>query len=42
MYSTKPMTTATKVMKDDVPYQVKKNRWQILEDLINKSKLKRN
>jgi len=42
MYSPRPMTAATKVMKDDVPYQIKKNRWQILEDLINKSKLKRN
>jgi tRNA-2-methylthio-N6-dimethylallyladenosine synthase len=42
MYSPRPMTAATKVMKDDVPYQVKKNRWQILEDLINKPKLKKN
>ena len=37
MYSTRPMTAATKVFKDDVPYEVKKQRWQILEDLINKS-----
>jgi tRNA A37 methylthiotransferase MiaB len=24
MYSPRPMTAATKVMKDDVPYQIKK------------------
>jgi len=42
MYSPRPMTAATKVMKDDVPYEVKKKRWQILEDLINKPKLKKN
>jgi len=42
MYSPRPMTAATKVMKDDVPYQVKKNRWQILENLINQPKLKKN
>lgn len=35
MYSPRPMSAATKVMKDDVPYQVKKRRWQILENLIN-------
>ena len=42
MYSPRPMTAATKVMKDDVPYEIKKKRWQILEDLINKPKLKKN
>jgi tRNA-2-methylthio-N6-dimethylallyladenosine synthase len=36
MYSLRPMTAATKVMKDDVPHMVKKKRWQILENLINK------
>ncbi len=40
MYSPRPLTAATKVMKDDVPYEVKKKRWQILEDLINKPNLK--
>ena len=39
MYSPRPMTAACKVMKDDVPYKVKKYRWQILEDLINKPQL---
>jgi len=36
MYSPRPMTAATKVMKDDIPYEVKKRRWQLLENLINK------
>ncbi len=41
MYSQRPMTAATKVFKDDVPYAEKKRRWQILEDLINKPQLKK-
>ncbi len=40
VYSSRPMTAATKVLKDDVPHEVKKNRWKILENLINKPKLK--
>lgn len=36
MYSPRPFTAATKVLKDDIPYPVKKKRWQILENLINK------
>lgn len=39
MYSERPTTAATKVLKDDVPHTIKKHRWQILEDLINKSNL---
>ncbi len=39
-YSPRPMTAATKAFKDDVPYKVKKQRWQILENLINQPKLK--
>lgn len=39
MYSQRPMTAATKVMNDDVPHPVKKERWQILEDLVNKPHL---
>ncbi len=39
MYSKRPMTAATKVMEDNVPHAVKKRRWQILEDLINKPHL---
>lgn len=40
MYSDRPMTAAHKVYKDDVPYQEKKRRWQILEDMINKTNLR--
>ena len=36
MYSPRPMTAATKVMHDDVPHTVKKRRWKMLEELINK------
>ncbi len=36
IYSERPMTAATKVLTDDVPHAVKKKRWQILEDIINK------
>lgn len=41
MYSPRFNTTATKVFKDDVPYPVKKRRWQILEELINQPNLKK-
>lgn len=37
MYSDRPMTTAHKSLIDNVSYQEKKRRWQILDDLINKS-----
>lgn len=36
MYSQRPMTSATKLMEDNVPHPIKKKRWQVLEDLINK------
>lgn len=35
MYSQRPLTSATKLMKDSVPHPVKKKRWKILEELIN-------
>ena len=35
MYSDRPMTVAHKVFKDDVPHKLKKQRWQILEEIIN-------
>lgn len=35
MYSERPMTAATKVLTDDVPHKVKKDRWEILDELIN-------
>ncbi len=42
MYSQRPMTAATKVLKDDVPHSVKRQHWLILENLINKPHLKKN
>lgn len=39
IYSPRPMTAAAKVMTDDVPYSVKKQRWKELDALINKPKL---
>ena len=39
IYSQRPMTAATKVFEDDVPHPIKKQRWQILEDLINQPHL---
>jgi len=38
-YSMRPMTAATKTLLDDIPQKVKKQRWEILEALINKSHL---
>ncbi len=35
IYSQRPMTAATKVFADDVPHKIKKERWKILEDMIN-------
>lgn len=35
MYSTRPATAATKILTDDVPHPVKKERWQRLDRLIN-------
>lgn len=36
IYSQRPLTAATKVMNDDVPHKVKKQRWRYLENLINR------
>ncbi|MCL4363817.1 radical SAM protein [Patescibacteria group bacterium] len=35
MYSKRPMTAATRNLKDDVPHTTKEKRWLILEKLIN-------
>ncbi len=35
IYSSRPFTAATKIMKDNVPHEVKKKRWLILDKLIN-------
>lgn len=40
MYSDRPMTAAHKAFADDVPHEEKKRRWQILEELINKTNLR--
>lgn len=39
MYSSRPMTAATKVMEDNVPHPVKKARWETLDQLINQPNL---
>lgn len=41
MYSDRPMTFAHKNLKDDVLHKIKRQRWQILENLINKPNLKK-
>ena len=41
MYSDRPGTAAHKVFKDDVPHPVKRKRWQILEEMINKPYLEK-
>lgn len=42
MYSQRPMTASTKNFKDDIPHEIKKKRWLILEKLINRPHLKNN
>ena len=41
MYSDRPGTAAHRVFKDDVPHPLKKKRWQILEEMINRPYLKK-
>lgn len=41
MYSERPLTAATRNMKNDVPYKTKKKRWDVLEVLIYTSKHKK-
>ena len=41
MYSPRFNTAATKVFKDDISHIIKKKRWLILDDLINKPHLKK-
>jgi len=36
MYSSRPFAAASKILKDNVPYPVKKKRWQKLDTLVNK------
>lgn len=42
MYSSRFGTAATKVFQDDIPHSVKRKRWLILENLINKPHLQKN
>jgi tRNA-2-methylthio-N6-dimethylallyladenosine synthase len=39
MYSPRPGTGAWRMYKDDVPHTVKKKRWEILDQIINKDNL---
>ena len=39
IYSPRPMTAATKLLTDDVPHPIKKKRWEVLDELINKPHL---
>jgi len=41
IYSDRPETVAHKTMVDDIPFKEKKSRWEILDDLINKSNLRK-
>lgn len=40
IYSPRPGTSANQLYRDDIPHAVKKRRWQILDELINKKNLK--
>lgn len=40
MYSDRPMTAAHKAYTDDVPHEVKKRRWEVLDELINQKNLR--
>jgi len=39
MYSPRPGTAAWRIYKDDIPYIVKKKRWEVLDKIINKDNL---
>lgn len=39
MYSPRPGTAAHKLYPDDIPHHVKKKRWDILDEIINKKNL---
>lgn len=41
MYSDRPMTAAHKVFPDEVPHTVKKKRWLLLEEMINRTNLRK-
>ena len=39
MYSPRPGTASWRIYSDDIPHAVKKARWEILDELINKRNL---
>jgi tRNA-2-methylthio-N6-dimethylallyladenosine synthase len=39
MYSPRPGTASWRLYKDEIPYKVKKKRWEILDKIINKDNL---
>ena len=39
MYSPRPGTASWRIYKDDVPHKIKKQRWEILDEIINKKNL---
>ncbi len=39
MYSPRPGTASWRIYPDDIPHSVKKNRWEILDKIINKDNL---
>ena len=41
MYSDRPMTFAHTHLRDTIPYKEKKRRWEVLDELINKTNLRK-
>ena len=39
MYSPRPGTAADRLYEDDVPHKIKKHRWDVLDQIINKDNL---
>ena len=39
MYSPRPGTASWRIYPDDIPHTVKKKRWEILDQIINKDNL---
>ena len=39
IYSPRPGTASWKIYPDDIPYAIKKHRWEILDQIINKDNL---
>jgi tRNA-2-methylthio-N6-dimethylallyladenosine synthase len=36
IYSERPLAVSTKIMEDNVPHSIKRERWKILDEIINK------